>query len=286
MIIDGKIIAEKIKKELIEKIKTLKSQPELAVILVGKNPASEIYVSYKQKACLEVGIKSHVYHFDKNVSMEALVSKLSELNSNLNIHGILVQLPLSKHLDSINVLNSINSFKDVDGLHGMNIGWLMHNRPYTIPCTPQGCMILLKSVINNFSGLNAVVIGRSVLVGKPMSTLLTKENATVTLAHSKTKNLKEICRNADILISACGVPKIITEEHVKKGAVVIDVGISKVDGLTVGDVDFEKVHEKVHAITPVPGGVGPMTVACLLKNTVHCYEVLNGVKSPYDHHYE
>jgi methylenetetrahydrofolate dehydrogenase (NADP+)/methenyltetrahydrofolate cyclohydrolase len=281
-IIDGKALAQSIKEDLKEKIKTFPTKPTLAVLLVGNNPASEIYVNFKEKACKEVGITSHVYHYKDTLDFGIFLEKIAALNADPSIHGILLQLPLPAHFDAFSAIHAIHSMKDADGLHGLNLGWLMHKHPYTIPCTPQGCMRLIQEVASDLSGMHAVVIGRSILVGQPMATLLTHANATVTLAHSKTKNLKEICQTADILIAAAGVPHLVTKDYVKKSAIVIDVGIHrKSDGRLCGDVAFDEVIDDVYAITPVPGGVGPMTVACLLKNTVYCYEVLQGMRRPH-----
>ena len=273
VIIDGKKCAEEILDNLKDKISKLEKKPSLAVILANDNPSSKIYVDNKEKVSMELGIKSSVYRFDKSITQGELIKLIHELNADKNINGILVQLPLFEHLNSQEIIELINPKKDVDGFHPINVGRLNCGlEPYAICCTPKGIIKLLKKYKINLVGKNVVVIGRSNIVGKPTATLLTNENATVTLAHSKTKKLKEITKNADIIVSATGHPKLIKADMVKKGAVVIDVGITKqINGKLAGDVDFEKVKNVASYITPVPKGVGPMTIACLMENTYELY---------------
>jgi len=268
-IIDGKAIATDIRGQLKKTVASLLKAPCLAVVLVGDNPASQIYVRHKMKAAEEVGIKVNLYALAPVVTEDALVSFIGELNQNPDIDGIIVQLPLPKHLDSYRVVESIDPDKDVDGLCSRNLGKLFTGRPGLVPCTPLGCMELIKSVRTKLDGLKAVIVGRSCLVGKPVGQLLLESQCTITQAHSHTKDLISVCREADILVVAAGVPHLITKEHIKPGAIVIDVGINKnKDGHIVGDVDFNAVLGVAGAITPVPGGVGPMTVAMLLSNVV------------------
>lgn len=273
VIIDGKKCAEEILDNLKDKISKLEKKPSLAVILANDNPSSKIYVDNKEKVSMELGIKSSVYRFDKSITQGELIKLIHELNADKNINGILVQLPLFEHLNSQEIIELINPKKDVDGFHPINVGRLNCGlEPYAICCTPKGIIKLLKKYKINLVGKNVVVIGRSNIVGKPTATLLTNENATVTLAHSKTKKLKEITKNADVIVSATGHPKLIKADMVKKGAVVIDVGITKqINGKLAGDVDFEKVKNVASYITPVPKGVGPMTIACLMENTYELY---------------
>ena len=273
VIIDGKKYAEEILDNLKEKISQFEKKPSLAVILANDNPSSKIYVGNKEKVSMELGIKSSVYRFDKSITQGELIKLIHELNADENINGILVQLPLFEHLNSQEIIELINPKKDVDGFHPINVGRLNCGlEPYAVCCTPKGIIKLLKKYKINLVGKNVVVIGRSNIVGKPTATLLTNENATVTLAHSKTKKLKEITKNADIIVSATGHPKLIKADMVKKGAVVIDVGITKqLNGKLAGDVDFEKVKNIASHITPVPKGVGPMTIACLMENTYELY---------------
>ena len=273
IIIDGKICAKKILDNLKEKTAKLNKKPALAVILANNDESSKVYVASKEKHSLALGFESSVYRFDKSVTQGDLIKLIHELNENPNINGILVQLPLFNHLDEQEIIELINPKKDVDGFHPINVGRLNCGlEPWAICCTPKGIVRLLKDYSINLIGKNVVVVGRSNIVGKPTATLLTRENATVTLAHSKTKNLREITKNADIIISATGVPKLIKSNMVKKGAVVIDVGISKqADGKLIGDVEFDKIKNIASHITPVPGGVGPMTIACLMENTYELY---------------
>jgi len=276
MIIDGKKVAAELREELKKKIAELKSTynatPGLTVILVGEDPASKIYVKNKEKFAKEVGMNSEVIRYPADLEEKKLLSKINELNKNDKISGILVQLPLPKHIDKRKVIEAIDHTKDVDGFHPMNVGNLSSGYDSSIPCTPLGCSLLLKKVEKKLSGKHAVVIGRSNLNGKPMTQLLLKENCTVTITHSKTKDLKAECLRADIIIAAVGMPKLVKGDWVKKGAIVIDVGINKTDTGIVGDVDFEEVSKVAKAVTPVPGGVGPMTISCLLSNTVECFK--------------
>ena len=279
MIIDGKKTAAKLRDELKKKISDLKSSfnsvPGLTVILVGEDPASKIYVKNKEKFSKEIGINSEVIRYPKNIKEKVVLDKIIELNKNQKVSGILVQLPLPKHIDKRKIIETIVPSKDVDGFHPINVGNLSSGYESSVPCTPMGCFLLLKEVEKNLSGKHAVVIGRSNLNGKPMAQLLLRENCTVTITHSKTKNLKAECSKADIIIAAVGKPKLVKADWVKKHAIVIDVGINKTKSGIVGDVDFEEVIKTARAITPVPGGVGPMTIACLLKNTVECFKRAN-----------
>ena len=279
MIIDGKKTAEKLREDLKKKIIDLKSTfnsvPSLTVILVGDDPASKIYVKNKEKFSKEVGMNSEVIRYPKNVEESVILDKIMELNKDKKISGILVQLPLPKHISKKKVIETILPTKDVDGFHPVNVGNLSSGYDSSIPCTPLGCFLLLKKVEKNLSGKHAVIIGRSNLNGKPMAQLLLKENCTVTITHSKTKDLKEECLKADIIVAAVGKPKLVKGDWIKKNAIVIDVGINKTESGIVGDVDFDEVSKVARAITPVPGGVGPMTIACLLNNTVECFKRAN-----------
>ena len=276
MIIDGKKAAAELREELKKKVVELKSTynaiPGLTVILVGEDPPSKIYVKNKEKFAKEVGMNSEVIKYSENIEEKVVLNKIRELNNDKKVSGILVQLPLPKHIDKRKMIETILPGKDVDGFHPMNVGNLSSGYDNSIPCTPLGCYLLLKKVEKNLSGKHAVVIGRSNLNGKPMTQLLLKENCTVTITHSKTKDLKAECSRADIIIAAVGRPKLVKGDWVKKGAIVIDVGINKTDLGLVGDVDFDEVSKVAKAITPVPGGVGPMTIACLLSNTVECFK--------------
>lgn len=271
--INGKEIAKKIRSQLKRETNELKSKgitPGLAVLLVGDDPASLTYVRNKQKACQEIGIYSQIAHFESNISEEQLLNKIYELNENSSIHGILVQLPLPKHIDDKKVIQSIRPEKDVDGFHPINIGKLITGEKEAfIPCTPLGIMELLKEINFSVEGKHAVVVGRSNIVGKPMGQLLLNHNATVTYCHSKTKNLFYYTSQADLLISAVGKAKFFTSDAIKKDAVVIDVGMNRDEnGKLCGDVSTDEVIDKVSYITPVPGGVGPMTITMLLANTI------------------
>ena len=273
IIIDGKQCAKKILEDLKKRTAKLGKKPSLAVILANDDSSSKIYVASKERISLDLGFKSCVYRFDKTITQGDLIKLIHELNEDDNVNGILVQLPLYNHLNSQEIIELINPKKDVDGFHPINVGKLNCNlKPYAIACTPKGIIRLLKEYKIDLVGKNVVVIGRSNIVGKPVSALLTNENATVTLAHSKTEKLKEITKTADIIVSATGCPDLIKADMVKKGAIVIDVGISKqFDGKLKGDVDFKQVEKVASYITPVPGGVGPMTIACLMENTYELY---------------
>lgn len=271
-IIDGKKIADAILEDL--KKKTANKQIGLAVLIVGENEASKIYVKMKKNACQKVGIKSFIFEFLENISEDELLCEIEKLNKNINVHGILVQMPLPKHIDPQNVIYAIDPKKDVDGFHPLNIGKMfLGQKNVLMPCTPLGVKILLEKANVEVEGKHAVIIGRSNIVGKPLAAILVQNqkgcNATVTIAHGKTENLKEITKSADILISAVGKPNLVTKDMVKKGVVVIDVGITRLKEKKkiVGDVDFENVLKIASKITPVPGGVGPMTIAILLENT-------------------
>jgi len=276
MIIDGKKEAELIKSEIKKEILNIKSKtskiPSLTVILIGDFAPSRIYVKNKEKSAKEVGINSKVIKYPKNVSEEEVITKINELNKDRNISGILVQLPLPKQISKEKVINAIHPSKDVDGFNPINVGNLSSGYKSIVPCTPLGCLLLIKKIEKNLSGKHAVIIGRSNLNGKPMAQLLLKENCTVTVVHSKTKNLQIECNKADILVAAVGVPNLVQKDWVKDNAIIIDVGINKVGKKIVGDVNFEMLKDKAKAITPVPGGVGPMTIACLLKNTLECFK--------------
>ena len=244
----------------------------MTVILVGEDPPSKIYVRNKEKCAIEVGINSEVIRYPANLEEKVLLDKIRELNKNNKISGILVQLPLPRHIDKRKVIETIEPGKDVDGFHPVNVGNLSSGYDSSIPCTPLGCSLLIKQVEKNLNGKHAVVIGRSNLNGKPMAQLLLKENCTVTITHSRTKDLKAECLEADIIVAAVGMPELVKGDWVKKDAIVIDVGINKTDKGIVGDVDFDEVSKNAKALTPVPGGVGPMTIACLLKNTIECFK--------------
>ena len=271
-LIDGKLISTQIKDELKAEVVALKEKgivPCLAVIQVGNDPASSVYVNNKKKACAYIGIESLAYELEENISQEELLSIIDDLNHNDMVNGILVQLPLPKHIDEEAVIKAIAPEKDVDGFHPETVGNMCIGSKGFLPCTPAGVIQLLKRSNIEIEGKECVVIGRSNIVGKPMALLLLRENGTVTITHSRTKDLKEITKRADILVAAIGKPKFVTAEYVKEGAVVIDVGIHRnADNKLCGDVDFDDVVEKVSAITPVPGGVGPMTIAMLMNNCV------------------
>ena len=281
MIINGKEISEKIKEEIAAEVKALKDKGiscGLAVILVGDDPASAVYVRNKKLACEKVGIYSEVYTLPANSAEADVLDLISTLNKREDINGILCQLPLPKHIDEQKIINAIDKDKDVDAFNPYNVGKIMLGDPVFLPCTPAGVMELLKYSDVEIAGKNCVVLGRSNIVGKPMAMLLMKADATVTVCHSKTKNIKEITAGADILVAAVGKPKFVTADMVKSGAVVIDVGINRTeDGKLCGDVDFEKVVNKASKITPVPGGVGVMTVTMLLKNTVTAAKKQGGI---------
>ena len=278
-IIDGKAISTQIKDELKEQVAKMKEQGItlcLAVIQVGADPASCVYVRNKKKACEYIGIESLSYELPEETTQEELLGIIKELNARKDVNGILVQLPLPKGLDEEKILDAIDPLKDVDGFHPMNVGNLSIGRKGFVSCTPAGVIQLLKRSGIEIEGKECVVVGRSNIVGKPMSMLLLRENGTVTTAHSRTKNLKEVTKRADILVAAVGKPRMITADYVKEGAVVIDVGIHRnEDNKLCGDVDYESVAPKCQAITPVPGGVGPMTIAMLMKNCVESYSLQN-----------
>ena len=271
-ILDGKAVSLKVKENVkvrADELKKFGVEPTLAVVLVGEDKASQTYVRAKEKACNEYGIKSVAHRLSENTTQNELLALINVLNLDDSIHGILVQLPLPKHIDTDAILAMINPAKDVDGFHAVNVGKLVSGLDGFVPCTPLGVMEILKEYGIEVAGLNAVVIGRSNIVGKPMANLLLNASATVTITHSKTKNLKEICKNADLIVAAIGKPFFLKADMVKDGAVVVDVGINRLDdGRLVGDVDFDDVAPKCSYITPVPGGVGPMTIAMLLNNTI------------------
>ncbi len=271
-IIDGKAIAAKIRGEIageVEKLRTEGITPGLAVVLVGEDPASKVYVSMKEKACRDVGIFSDEHKLPAETSEEALLALIGKLNDDPRIHGILVQLPLPKQIDTEKVLEAISPLKDVDGFHPYNVGRLVVGKPLFQPCTPYGVMVMLRESGVDLAGKEVVVVGRSNIVGKPVAFMCLQQNATVTLCHSKTRDLADKVRAADVVIAAVGQPEMIKGEWIKEGAVVIDVGVNRVgDKKLVGDVEFEKAAERAAAITPVPGGVGPMTITMLLYNTV------------------
>ncbi|MDB9739770.1 bifunctional methylenetetrahydrofolate dehydrogenase/methenyltetrahydrofolate cyclohydrolase [Candidatus Pelagibacter sp.] len=276
ILIDGKKIAAELREELRLEVVELKTKhnkiPGLTVILIGDMAPSQIYVRMKEKAANEVGLKSEVIRYSGTVEEKTVLDKIEELNKNESISGILVQLPLPKHIDKQKVIETILPGKDVDGFHPMNVGNLSSGYESSVPCTPLGCYLMIKKIEPNLSGKKAVMIGRSNLNGKPMAQLLLKENCTVTITHSKTKDLKAECLEADIIVAAVGIPELVKADWVKKDAIVIDVGINKTENGIVGDVAFEEVSKVARALTPVPGGVGPMTIACLLKNTIECFK--------------
>ena len=271
-IIDGKQAAAQLREELARKIAKEEEKPVLAVVLAGENEASKVYVRNKKKAAAEVGISCEVLELSASIGEHALQEVIEELNENPHINGIIVQLPLPEHLDSQRILNSIRPEKDVDGFHPYNAGLLAVGNPEAVvSATPRGILKLLESTGIDFTGKHAVIIGRSNIVGRPTAALLLNHDCTVTIAHSKTKNLPDLVRQGDIVVAACGRPKIVKKDWVKPGALVIDVGINRVEGKLCGDVDFDNVREVAAFVTPVPGGVGPMTVAMLLENTYEAF---------------
>ena len=276
ILIDGKKIAAELREELKKEVSNLKVKhnkvPGLTVILIGDLTPSQIYVRNKEKSANEVGLKSEVIKYPDSVEENIILDKIQKLNKDETVSGILVQLPLPKHIDRQKVIETIDPSKDVDGFHPMNVGNLSSGYESSVPCTPLGCYLLIKKVEPNLKGKKAVIVGRSNLNGKPMTQLLLKENCTVTVTHSKTKDLKAECLEADIIVAAVGIPELVKGDWVKKDTIVIDVGINKTDKGIVGDVDFEEVSKNAKALTPVPGGVGPMTIACLLKNTIECFK--------------
>lgn len=270
-IINGQELSKEMKEQMAKEVAELKSQgidPHLTVVLVGNNPASRSYVNGKKKSSTEIGMSSEILELPETISEEELLATIVDLNNNDSVDGILVQLPLPDHISEQKVIETINPDKDVDGFHPINIGRMMTGQDTFLPCTPYGIIEMLKSKNISIEGKHAVIIGRSNIVGKPVGQLLLNENATVTYCHSRTKDLKEMTNQADILIVAIGIPNVINEEHVKEGAVVIDVGINRIESGLTGDVDFESAKKKASYITPVPKGVGPMTITMLLKNTI------------------
>ncbi|MCY3675063.1 MAG: bifunctional methylenetetrahydrofolate dehydrogenase/methenyltetrahydrofolate cyclohydrolase FolD [Paracoccaceae bacterium] len=291
-IIDGKSFAQKLRSRIASTVAEIRTSkgigPGLAVILVGQDPASEVYVRNKAKQTSEVGMESFKYILDADVSEESLLDLIDDVNRNDSIHGLLVQLPLPDHIDSDLVINSISPQKDVDGFHISNVGLLSTGQKAMVPCTPLGCKLMLLDYHGSLLGMNAVVVGRSNIVGKPMANLLLQENCTITIAHSRTRDLPAVCREADILVAAVGRPNFIKGSWIKPGATVIDVGINRINNpdpavskpKLVGDVDFDEAIDVAGAITPVPGGVGPMTIACLLANTVTSFCRTEGLPDP------
>lgn len=280
-IIDGKLVSAKVKEQVRNEVAALKEQgitPGLAVIIVGDDPASRVYVNNKKKACADVGFYSEEYALPAQTTMEQLLGLIDELNTRKDINGILCQLPLPKHLDEKEVINRIDSSKDVDAFSPVNVGKITIGEYDFLPCTPAGVMELLAHYNISAEGKNCVVIGRSNIVGKPMALLLLHQNGTVTVCHSRTQNLADVCKNADILVAAVGKANFVTADMVKDGAVVIDVGMNRLDGKLCGDVKFDEVSEKASYITPVPGGVGPMTIGMLMKNTLKAAKLHYGVE--------
>ena len=276
ILIDGKKAAAELREELKQEVSELKAKynkvPGLTVILIGDLAPSQIYVRNKEKSAVEVGLKSDVIRYSDSAEEKTILDKINDLNKDETVSGILVQLPLPKHIDKQKIIEAISPSKDVDGFHPMNVGNLSSGYENSVPCTPLGCYLLIKKIEPNLSGKKAVIVGRSNLNGKPMTQLLLKENCTVTITHSKTKDLKAECLNGDIIVAAVGMPELVKGDWVKKDAIVIDVGINKTDKGIVGDVAFDEVSKVAKALTPVPGGVGPMTIACLLKNTIECFK--------------
>ena len=290
-IIDGKAFAVTVREKVAAHVARLKAAgitPGLAVILVGEDPASEVYVRNKGKQTLEVGMNSYEHKLDAATPEAEVLALIAKLNADPAVHGILCQLPVPKHIDESKVINAVAPEKDVDGFHIFNVGLLATGQKSMVPCTPLGCLMMLRERYGSLSGLNAVVVGRSNIVGKPMAALLLKDSCTVTIAHSRTKDIEALCRGADILVAAVGRPQMITGDWVKPGATVIDVGINRIAApergegkmRLVGDVEFASASEVAGAITPVPGGVGPMTIACLLANTVTACCRTNGLEEP------
>ena len=280
-IIDGKAAAAALRAEIGREVAAIKAArglvPGLHVVLVGEDPASKVYVASKEKLAVEVGMNSVAHRLPAETTEAQLLAKLAELNADDNVDGILVQLPLPKHINTGNIIDAIDPAKDVDGLHPINAGLLAGGKNGLVPCTPLGCMLLLKQTLPSLSGLDAVVIGRSELVGRPVAQLLLQADCTVTVAHSRTRDLPAVVKRADVVIAAVGRPRMVKGDWIKPGAIVIDVGINRLpDGKLAGDVDFAEAVEVAGAITPVPGGVGPMTIACLLKNTLTAFHARRG----------
>ena len=291
-IIDGKAFAATVREKVAAQVATLKADhgitPGLAVVLVGEDPASEVYVRNKGRQTVEVGMNSYEHKLDANTSEDVLLALIDKLNNDPAVHGILVQLPLPGHLNEDLVINSIAPEKDADGFHISNVGLLGTGQKAMVPCTPLGCLMMLRDHHDSLSGMNAVVVGRSNIVGKPMANLLLRDSCTVTIAHSRTKDIEAVCRQADIVVAAVGRPEMVTSDWIKPGATVIDVGINRIPApekgegkmKLVGDVDFASAAEVAGAITPVPGGVGPMTIACLLANTLTACCRANALAEP------
>lgn len=287
-IIDGKAVAAEVRSDVARKVAALKAQhgrvPGLAVVLVGEDPASKVYVRNKSEQTTEVGMNSIEHKLPAETTQEKLLALVESLNNDPQVHGILVQLPLPKHIDAELVLNTISPEKDVDGFHPVNVGRLWIGERSLAPCTPTGSVILAKSVAPDLTGMNAVVIGRSNIVGKPMAALLLRENCSVTVVHSRTRDIASVVKTADLVVAAVGIPEFVRGDWIKPGAIVIDVGINRVvgengKGRLVGDVNFAEASNVAGAITPVPGGVGPMTIACLLKNTLEAFEMQTGLSA-------
>jgi methylenetetrahydrofolate dehydrogenase (NADP+) / methenyltetrahydrofolate cyclohydrolase len=287
-VIDGKAFAARVRAEVATHVAAMKESagitPGLAVVLVGDDPASRVYVKNKHASTVEVGMNSYEHRLPADTSETDLLALVQRLNADPAVHGILVQLPLPAHLNSDLIINAINPAKDVDGFHISNVGLLGTGQKAMVPCTPLGCLMMLRDHHGSLAGLNAVVVGRSNIVGKPMAQLLLNDSCTVTIAHSRTKNLEDVCQRADILVAAVGRPEMITAAHVRAGATVIDVGINRIErggkNILVGDVDYASASAVAGAITPVPGGVGPMTIACLLANTLTATARAHGLAEP------
>lgn len=271
-LIDGKVLAQSIRDKLRQEIASLPAVPQLDIVLVGNDDASEIYVRNKIKAADNIGLKTNLHRLSEEVEQRDLLSLIDNLNADPQVNGIIVQLPLPEHLDMHQIINRINPIKDVDGFHPVNTGMLQNDeKPYFIAATPLGVMRLIQTVCPDLSGKNVVIIGASLIVGRPLATLLLNKECTVTITHIHTKNIKELTQKADIVVAACGVANLVQEQWIKDGAILIDVGINRCEGKICGDIDFDSVKEKAAAITPVPGGVGPMTIAMLLHNTLEAY---------------
>lgn len=283
-VIDGKARAAELQARVTTEVSRMQAEhgvrPGLAAVLVGGDPASQVYVAAKRKATLAAGMESLEHRMPEKTSQEELLALIARLNADPSVHGILVQLPLPDHIDEATIINAVSPAKDVDGFHYENAGKLATGQTGMVACTPLGCLMILRAELGSLSGLDAVVVGRSNIVGKPMAQLLLRDSATVTIAHSRTKNLPDICRRADVLVAAVGQPKMIKGDWIKPGATVIDVGINRTDDGLVGDVDFDAAVKVAGAITPVPGGVGRMTIACLLANTAVAAARLHGLPTP------